>query len=99
MKTDPPLQLFLKALGRPAVFEEEKLEPGTFPVLTQLFAFAKNLGDSLQDRDHLMALYKSVQPDRQMGISRKSSADSQENLPESPLPRRIAVRPTSLISG
>ena len=69
-KADAPLQFFLKAFGRPAVFEEEKLQAGTFPVLAQLFAFAKNLGDSLQDRDHLVALYKSIQPDRQMRVGR-----------------------------
>src|SRR5450755_117711 len=77
MKADAPLQFFLKALSRPAMFEKQKLEPGPFPILAQLFALAKDLGDSLQDRKHLVALHKSVEPDRKMRICREAAANSQ----------------------
>ena len=77
MKADAPFQFFLKALGGPAMFEEQKLEPCAFPVLAQLFAFAENLGDALENRDHLVPLHESIEPNREMRISREAAADAQ----------------------
>ncbi len=99
MKPDAPLQFFLKALGGPAMFQKQKLQPRPFPVFAQLFALAENLGDSLENRNHLVPLHKSVEPNRQMWIGRKAAADSQRKTNFGIFWRRIAVRPTSLISG
>ena len=99
MKSNTPFQFFLKALGCPAMFQEEKFEPGAFPVLAQLFALAKNLGNSLENWNHLVPVHKSVQPNREMRIGREPAADPQGKTNFRIFRRRIAVRPTSLISG
>ena len=77
MKADAPLQLFLKTLRRPAVLQEQELEPGAFPVLAQLFALTENLSNALQNRDHLVPLHKSIEPKREMRIGRKPAAHAQ----------------------
>src|SRR4029079_409118 len=77
MKPDAPLQFFLEGLDAPAMFQEQKLQPGPFPVFAQLLALAENFGDSLENRNHLVPLHKSIEPDRQMWIGRKAAADSQ----------------------
>src|ERR1700690_3812385 len=77
VKPDAPFEFFLKSLGGPAMFEEQKLEPGPFPVLAQLFTVAENLGDSLQDRKYLVALHKSIEPHRKMRIGREAATDPQ----------------------
>ena len=77
MKADAPLQFFLKAVRSPAMFEEQKLEPGALPVLAQHFALAENLGDALEDRDHLVTLHEGVEPDGQMRIGRQAAAHPQ----------------------
>ena len=94
------LQLFLKAFGSPAMLKEEEFQTGAFPVFAQLFALAKNFGDAFQNRDHLMPLHKSIQAKRQMRIGGEPAAHAQGEANLGILPsRRIAVRPTSLISG
>ena len=60
MKADASLQLFLKTIGGPAVFQEQEFEPGAFPVLAQLFALPENLGNTLKHRNHLMRCTKAL---------------------------------------
>src|SRR5882672_12692733 len=43
----PPLELRLESLGRPAVLEKEELEPGLLAVLTEDIAVAEDLGHAL----------------------------------------------------
>ncbi len=98
MKADAPFQLFLKTLGGPAVLQEQKLEPCPFPVLAEFFALTEDLSNALQNRNHLMTVHKSIQPKREVRISRKPAPDAQGET-DFLQSRRIAVRPTSLISG
>ena len=77
MKADAPLQFFLKALGCPTMFEKQKFEPRPLTVLAQLFAFAENFGDALENRDHLVPLHKSIEANREMRIGREAAADPQ----------------------
>ena len=77
LKANASLQFLLKALGGPAVFQEQELEAGAFPVLAQLFALAENLCHSLQNRDHLMPVNESVQTNREMRIGGKTATHAQ----------------------
>ena len=77
MESNSPLQFFLKALGCPAVFQKQKFEPGPLAVLAQFSTLAENFGDALEHRNHLVPLHKSIEPHREMRISREPAADAQ----------------------
>ena len=66
----------LEAVGRPAVLEEQELEPGSLAVLPERVRVAEDLGDRAEDRQRLRLGHEGVEPDSKMGIGREPAADA-----------------------
>src|SRR5713101_7443118 len=60
-EADAALQLLQEALGRPAMGEEEELEPRLLTVLTQHVTISEDLRDSLDDEEDLDTVDEGVQ--------------------------------------
>src|ERR1700681_4308582 len=76
-KADALLQFREESVGGPAVFQEEKFEPGLFPALPQNFAGAKYFGYTTNYLDDLFWFDKSIECDRQVRIGGKTAANAQ----------------------
>ena len=75
-KSDAALELIEEALGRPAVGEEEELQPRLLPVLTQHVAIPEDLRDALDHGEDLVPVDEGVQAHGQMRVCRESAADA-----------------------
>ena len=77
LKSDAALQFFLEVLRRPAMPQEEKLQPRPLAMFAQLVGIAKQFGDSLDHRQNLIPAHKGIQRCAEVGIGRKSAAHAQ----------------------
>ena len=77
LKSDPPLQFLLEVLHRPAMPQEEKLQPRPLAMFTQLAGVAKQFGNSTDHRQNLIPTHESIQWRAQVGFGGKSAAHAQ----------------------
>src|SRR5262245_50056954 len=66
----------LEELRRPAVLEEQELEPGSAAVLPEHVGIAKDLGDRAEDVEHARARHERVETDAEVGIGREPAPDA-----------------------
>src|SRR5262249_34300215 len=76
-KADDALEFGEEGIGSPALFKEQKLQPGFFAALTKHLPGAEDFSDASRDSDNLIRQNESVQPNTEMRIRRKPSADAQ----------------------
>ena len=77
LKSDPPLQIFLKVDRRPAMPQEKKLQPRSLAMFAQWFGITKQFRDSLDYRQNLIPANESVQRSAEIRLGGKSAAHSQ----------------------
>ena len=76
-EAEPALQLGEEPLARPAVAQEEELQPSLLAALAELVAVAEQLGDRLDHREHLVRPHEGVQPRAEARIGGETAAHAQ----------------------
>src|SRR5262245_44079392 len=74
LETKTALDLFQKALRRPALLQEEKLQPRSLAVFAQAGRIVENPAHGLGHGNDLVPAHESVEPHRQVRIGRKPAA-------------------------
>jgi hypothetical protein len=102
LESDAVLQFAEKAVGGPAVAQEEKFQAGALAMFAQNIGIAKQFRNPFDHRQNLIPAYERIQDARPRYGSVESPPATRSEKPTSGFPptvRVIAVRPTSLISG
>src|SRR5271170_5319078 len=76
-ESDAVFEFFEKALGGPAVTQEEKLHTRALAVFTENFGVTEDLGDALDHRQNLIPLNESIETRAEIRIGRKPAAHAQ----------------------